>query len=257
LRFNTIDNPEALISLQEVLHEQLVDILDGLNGEDGSLTDSGSEPEWSYIGVGRDDGKQDGEYSPILYRPAVWELSNFTTVWLSPTPDVPSLGWDAGSIRILTIGDFVHKQTGIQLIAMNTHLDNAGTVSRQNSAEIITNEINKRIANTTDDRKGPVLYLTGDFNSEPGQEAYEYMTREQSPVYDERSVIPEEERYGHRTGTFTDFSPEEEVTLLDFIFLQKTSLWRPRTYAVLENVYDDGVYLSDHRAVVADVELQL
>lgn len=241
--------------MQEVLHEQLVDILAGLNGAND--TDSG-EPEWDYIGVGRDDGEEEGEYSPILYRPAIWELQNFTTIWLSPTPDVPSLGWDAGSIRILTIGDFVHKETGAEVIAMNTHLDNQGTVSRQNSAEIITEEINKRIGNgTAAGEGGPALYLTGDFNSEPGQEAYQYMTRPESPVYDESTSIPEDERYGHSAGTFTGFSADGDVTLLDYIFLQKTERWLPRTYAVLENWFDDGVYLSDHRAVAADVELRL
>lgn len=234
------------------MHEQLVDILTGLNGANDT-----AEPEWDYIGVGRDDGKEDGEYSPIIYRPAVWDLQNFTTVWLSPTPDVPSIGWDAGSIRILTTGDFVHKQTGAEIIAMNTHLDNAGTVSRQHSAEIITEEINKRIGNATNYGNGPALYLTGDFNSEPGQEAYQYMTRSQSPVYDEKTRISEEERYGHSTGTFTGFSSDTEVTLLDYMFLQKTERWTPRTYAVLENLFDDGVYSSDHRAVVADVELSL
>lgn len=238
--------------MQEVLHEQLIDILTGLNRANDT-----AEPEWNYIGVGRDDGEEEGEYSPIFYRPAVWELKNSTTVWLSPTPNVPSIGWDAGSIRILTIGDFVHKQTGAEIVAMNTHLDNAGTVSRQNSAEIITEEIDKRIGNATSNEKGPALYLTGDFNSEPGQEAYQYMTRPESPVYDEKMRNPKEQRYGHRTGTYTGFSSEEDVTLLDYIFLQKTERWTPRTYAVLENLYDDGVYLSDHRAVVADVELSL
>lgn len=242
--------------MQEVLHKQLVDILTGLNG----ANDTASEPEWAYIGVGRDDGKTEGEYSPILYRPAVWDLQNFTTVWLSPTPDVPSIGWDAGSIRILTIGDFVHKESGVEVLAMNTHLDNAGHVSRQHSAEIITNEINRRIGNGTGryaGRKGPVVYLTGDFNSEPDQEAYQYMTRPESPVYDLKTSIPEAERYGHSKGTYTGFSKDAEVTLLDYIFLQKGIAWKPRTYAVLENLWDDGVWTSDHRAVVGDVEVEM
>ena len=80
--------PGALLGLQEVLRSQLLDILDGLNQH--------SEPtDWEYIGVGRDDGKDRGEMSPILYRSSVYRLIKFTNLWLSETPDVPSKGWDA------------------------------------------------------------------------------------------------------------------------------------------------------------------
>lgn len=223
----------------------------GLNNNASDVTDG----EWAYIGVGRDDGMEAGEYSPILYRPCAWHLHNYTTKWLSPTPDVPSgPAWDAGSIRIVTIGHFQHVETGAEVVAMNTHLDNAGTISRQQSAEIITNEINARKGNGT---HGPVVYLTGDFNSEPQQEAYQYMTRDVSPVYDEKTAIAADQQYGGRNGTYTGFSSETETTQLDYIFLQKTDRWTPKTYAVLANVFDEGIYYSDHRAVVADVELSV
>ena len=80
--------PEALLGLQEVLHSQLLDILDGLNQHSETAN-------WEYIGVGRDDGKKGGELSPILYRSSVYRLVKFTNYWLSETPDVPSKGWDA------------------------------------------------------------------------------------------------------------------------------------------------------------------
>lgn len=250
LRFNTYNNGNAFIGLQEVLHEQLIDIMTGMNSDAAA---TGTDDEWAYIGVGRDDGKQAGEYSPILYRPAVWQLQDWTTKWLSPTPDVPSgPAWDAGSIRIVTIGNFKHAETGAQVLAMVTHLDNAGHVSRQNSVEIIESEILARKGNDT---SGPAVFLMGDFNSEPSAEAYTYMTREESPVYDGKTAVPEDTRYGERQGTFTGFSADGEITELDYIFLQKGERWTPKTYAVLGNVFDDGVYYSDHRAVVADVEL--
>ena len=80
--------PEALLGLQEVLHSQLLDLLDGLNEH--------SEPtDWEYIGVGADDGEEGGQYNPILYRSSIYRLVKFTNVWLSETPSVPSKGWDA------------------------------------------------------------------------------------------------------------------------------------------------------------------
>ena len=65
LCFHAAHNQESLICLQEVLHHQLNDILHSLN--------YGSD-EWRYIGVGRDDGREAGEYSPLFYRPGVWKL---------------------------------------------------------------------------------------------------------------------------------------------------------------------------------------
>ena len=56
LYFNTTHCAESFICLQEVLHQQLVDILGGLNSRTKA---------WTFVGVGRDDGVESGEYSPI------------------------------------------------------------------------------------------------------------------------------------------------------------------------------------------------
>jgi hypothetical protein len=101
LLFNT-RNQDAFICLQEVLHNQLVDVLSGLNQHSSTVPKRASETQqWEYIGVGRDDGHKAGEYSPIFYQPSVWQLRHWENVWLSKTPNKPSKGWDAASIRIL------------------------------------------------------------------------------------------------------------------------------------------------------------
>ena len=77
-----------LIGLQEVLHHQLTDLLQNL-------------PAYSYIGVGRDDGKTKGEYSCILYKKDRFSALNQNTFWLSETPNVPgSKSWDAAITRV-------------------------------------------------------------------------------------------------------------------------------------------------------------
>lgn len=246
LIFNTSHCPESFICLQEVLHGQLVDILAGLNA---------SGKKWAYIGVGRDDGHQAGEYSPIIYEPSVWELKSCETIWLSETPDRPSKGWDAACIRLLTIGVFQHYETKKRLAAMCTHLDHMGTKSRLESAKIILAQVDK----LKDDVNG--VFLAGDFNSPPDTEAYKHMTGHGSPMYDLRSSVPEDQRYGH-TLTFSGFQGKP-LNRIDFLFLNhgcqtssgKTG-WTVNQYAVLENRFEDGVYNSDHRAVVGDVELQ-
>ena len=243
LRFNTAYCPESFICLQEVLHGQLMDILSGLN--------SSYDKEWQYIGVGRDDGHEAGEYSPILYRPAIWELLEWKTIWLSPTPDKPSIGWDAACIRILTIGIFRHRESKKKVVAMSTHLDHAGPTSRLEAAKIIL----KQTAEYRNEANG--IFLAGDFNSPPDTEAYKLMTSNDSLMFDLRSHVPEEERYGHNL-TFSGFQDKPDHRI-DFLFLEKRTdskdPWTVDGYAVLENRFEDKVYNSDHRAVVGDVQL--
>lgn len=243
LKFNTAHCAESFICLQEVLYGQLMDIMSGLN--------SSKKDKWQYIGVGRDDGHKAGEYSPILYQPAAWELMAWKTIWLSPTPDEPSRGWDAACTRILTVGVFQHRDSKKKVVAMSTHLDHAGPKSRVESAKIILKQ--------TADYKGQAdgIFLAGDFNSPPDTEAYKLMTSDQSLMFDLRSSVPEEDRYGHEL-TFSGFQNQPDHRI-DFVFLEKSmhdkAPWTVNSYAVLENRFEDRVYNSDHRAVVGDVEL--
>ncbi|KAB8301651.1 hypothetical protein EYC80_003489 [Monilinia laxa] len=243
LVFNST-KPETFICLQEVLHSQLIDIHNALNQGPGS--------EWSHLGVGRDDGKESGEYSPIFYRPAVWDLVLYRTFWLSETPDKPSFGWDAGCIRLVTLGIFRHWSTNEVVVIMSTHLDNAGPISRQKSAELIL----EKVGHYKSIYAPAALLLAGDFNSPPDDEAYKTMTSPISSMTDVRDLIPEKNRYGNEL-TFTSFGYVDNTpTRIDFIFSAKATSVRYGTYAVLSNRYDDGVYLSDHRAVVADIEFE-
>lgn len=52
LRFNTVHCAESFICLQEVLHQQLLDILSDLNS---------TRKSFEYVGIGRDDGHKAGE----------------------------------------------------------------------------------------------------------------------------------------------------------------------------------------------------
>lgn len=60
--------------------------------------------DWTYIGVGPNDGKVAGQFIPILYRKNTYTLLDFTNVWLSPTPKVPSKGDFAGTLRPPNVG---------------------------------------------------------------------------------------------------------------------------------------------------------
>ena len=74
-------------------------------------------------------------------------------------------------------------------------------------------------------------------------------------MVDVNSMVPKEKRYGNEV-TFTGFCHESPPKRIDFIFSRKKDNLLYGTYAVLPNRFDDGVYSSDHRACVADVQLR-
>ncbi|KAL8972559.1 MAG: hypothetical protein Q9183_000485 [Haloplaca sp. 2 TL-2023] len=242
LRLTTAYCDESLICLQEVLHRQLLDVLEGLNSD--------AKGEWNYIGAGRDDGKHAGEYCPIFYRPSAWALQSWETVWLSETPDKPSKGWDAASIRILTLARFQHRASKRNVVAMNTHLDDQGVKSRFEAVKIILSKIDE------ESHQGSLpLVLAGDFNSQQDEDAYQTLTHGQSPMSDVQGLAAGQDSYvyGHH-DTYTGFTKDDESMRIDFLFLnQKSYPWLVRGYGVLENRFDDEIYNSDHCAVLADV----
>jgi endonuclease/exonuclease/phosphatase family metal-dependent hydrolase len=272
--------------MQEVLHSQLYDILGSLNNINESSIETGAGhslpegPLWSHIGVAREDGKMKGEYSPILYPTQIFNLLHFENTWLSPTPDKPSKGWDAGSERILTSGVFEHKLTNTRLAVFNTHLDNAGTEAREKSVGIILSVIERISSEWRGNTNGESFdssidgldyVLAGDFNSFPTQEAYKAMVKSNKTV-DVHATVPVRARYGNE-NTFTGFEPDTdkdkaEIGRIDFVWLGPRERvrdrnaesmgsrgWHVQGYSVLPNIFDDGVFCSDHRCVVADAVL--
>lgn len=238
-KYNTLYNPESFICLQEVLNNQVVDIMSGLGSE------------WSYIGVGRDDGKTKGEYSPIIFRKAVWEVESWKTVWLNEDGSVGKKGWDAGSVRIVTIGHFKHVASKKRVLGMCTHFDNSGAVSRRESAKIVL-----KLVDAESEMNGSSVpyFLGGDLNSEMSGEAYQMLNSKSSPLRDAKEMAAW--RYGDQY-TYTGFADEKDI--IDFIFVGpwNGSDWKAEGYSVLPNKFDDGVFNSDHRAVVVDTILQV
>lgn len=141
---------------QEVLIGQLRDLRAGLDNYD-------------FIGVGRDDGKEAGEYSALFYKKDHLTLLNNGNFWLNETPDKPKLGWDAACIRICTWGEFKQKNTGFHFFHFNLHMDHVGIVARREAAKLIVKKI-REIA------KGTPVIVTGDFNVDQNNEIFKIFT---------------------------------------------------------------------------------
>ena len=213
-----------IIGMQEVLDPQLVFL-------DLSLT------EFSFVGVGREDGKTKGEYSPILYNSNRLTLLQTDTFWLSETPKVISVGWDAALERICTYAQFKHKETGQKFWVFNTHFDHIGELARIQSAKLIHQKI--KMLNTNN---FPVI-ITGDFNLTPDTAPIKIL---QNAYVDVMQKTPTN---ANNYGTFTGFDKlsngEERI---DYIFqkglktLKSTHIWLKTT---------SGGWASDHHPVQA------
>src|SRR5690606_31065002 len=217
-----------LNSLQEALHHQLTVILNGVEG-------------YAMVGVGRDDGKQKGEYSAILYRTSAFELRDQNTFWLSETPNVPgSKSWDAAITRVVTWARLYSKDLGTEILAVNTHFDHIGKEARLRSAEMLR----KKIPELAGDL--PVI-LTGDFNTTRDDPPYQALMK--SGGYELIDPAP-----SPAPPTFCGFEvfSSQECVPIDYIFLSKH--WQHTSYAVL-NTSNGRDYPSDHLPVLVSVRL--
>ncbi len=217
-----------IIGVQEALKRQLDFLQEQL-------------PEYAWVGVGRDDGREAGEYSAIFFRKERFVARQSGTFWLSPTPEVVSKGWDAVLPRICTwalLEDTVAKR---HVWVFNTHFDHVGREARRQSASLLLMrlwEMNRQ--------RYPVIVM-GDLNAGPNTEPVHILQRE---LYDARTRS-QEPAFGPE-GTFNGFRFHEPVELrIDYIFTSADL--RVRKYAVLSDSKNCR-YPSDHLPVYALLE---
>lgn len=123
---------------------------------------------YDFVGVGRDDGKTQGEYSPVCYNKNKLQLLDSGTFWISETPEKVSKGWDAMCRRVCSWGQFKDKKTGKIFFFFNTHLDHRGEKARIEGVKLLMKKV-KEIS------KGQTYFLTGDFNITPEHKALKPM----------------------------------------------------------------------------------
>ena len=202
-----------IFGTQEAKVGQIHDLLKGL-------------PEYDYIGVARDDGREEGEYSAIFYHKGRLKKIRSGNFWLSETPDRPALGWDAACIRICTWGEFEDLRTHQRLYFFNLHLDHVGRRARMESARLVMSRIRSLVP------AGASHILTGDFNVDQTDEVYGLLTStallRDSYAIAERKLAP--------NGTFNAFDTELKTpSRIDHIFVSPD--YRVLRYAVRTDSY--------------------
>lgn len=218
--------------LQEVRKGQLDDLKERL-------------PAFEFYGVGRDDGKDAGEFVPIA-----WKKDRFTAIdkgafWLSETPAEPgSKSWDAALPRVTTWVRLKDGQTGGSLLAVNTHFDHRGEQARRESAVLLRDWIAKHA-------EGVPVVLTGDFNTLPDSVPYRNLTAESggTTLRDSRLAVDAPQGPESTWNGFNEIVPGRRI---DFIFTRGVA--KPTAFRTLDETRENR-FPSDHLPVVAKVVL--
>ena len=220
------ENPDFL-GLQEVNHAQLLFLNSNLSN-------------YSFVGVGRDDGKTKGEYSPIFYNNNLFDLIKSDTFWLSSTPDKISVGWDASMERICTYAVFKSKTNKKNIWVFNTHFDHIGIEAREKSADLIISVINK-LTEPED-----YVVLTGDFN----------LLDDSKPIMNLQSNFNDTNKNLEKTdksyGTFNNFKLNfVSKSRIDYVFEKNFKLINSRHIIVKT---PEGRWASDHHPILAKLK---
>lgn len=223
-----------IVGVQEALYGQMTDLMNLL-------------PRYSYVGVGRDDGQQKGEFSAIFYNTQRLHLLNTQTFWLSLQPEVPgSKSWDAAITRIVTWAQFKDRKTAKKFYVFNTHFDHIGTVARAESAKLLQRKVAEIAGNA------PVI-ITGDFNATPADEPIKILVDKTAPLhFTDTKGASQQPHYGP-SGTFNGFQPKETSNEpIDHIFIKNG--WQVWQHATLSQSWQ-GRFSSDHFPVFAVLSL--
>ena len=214
-----------VFGVQEALHNQVEDIKSSL-------------PGFTYVGVGRDDGMEKGEYSPVFYDSTYFTKGSSGTFWLSETPEKVSKGWDAALPRICSYVELTDPE-GNTFVVYNAHFDHIGAEARRNSAALIMEVYQKSHSDT------PAIFM-GDLNFTDDDPGYERIL--QGGFRDTRSILTDP--YGPK-ATYNDFSweniPERRI---DYIFIKGD--FNVSMFGVLTDSRYNR-YPSDHFPVITEL----
>lgn len=248
LRMNTAaDGADAWPNRKELVKSLIryhdFDVMGTQEGFRGQLDDIVALPEYAFVGKGRDDGRDAGEHSAIIYKKDRLQLLQTGDFWLSQTPDKPSLGWDATCCnRICTWAKFRDVKTRREFFFFSVHFDHEGVEARRQSGHLMVQKI-QAIAQRT-----PVICV-GDLNSTPDTEQVQTL---QTLLRDAHQAT-QQPAYGP-VGTFNGFKLDAALLdRIDYIFV--SAGYQVLTYAALTDSLR-GHYPSDHFPVVAELVLK-
>lgn len=224
----------AVLGLQEALRFQLDELRTAL-------------PRYGELGVGRDDGREAGEYAAILYDQLRLQVLEQGSFWLSDTPAQPgSMTWGNRIPRMVTWARFADRAGGGTFYAYNTHWDHESQAARERSARLLLARIAARAA-----AADPVV-VTGDFNAAEDNPAFRALLAplpgaEEAALRDTfRALHPD----ASAVGTFHGFRGGDEGDKIDAVLASPG--WSVRAAGIVR-LAEGSRHPSDHHPVTAMV----
>lgn len=186
------------------------------------------------VGVGREDGKNEGEIMAIFYKKSRIKLLKWGTYWLSETPETPSFGWDAACKRTATWALMKDKKSRKKFFYINTHLDHVGRQAQERGLKLIVDRIGEI------NPGGYPMVMTGDFNVSPDDHVLD--------------ALKAKMKGARETAVDTDHSPTfngwgKHFIVIDHIFY--SGFDSCPVFKVINKPYGDRTYISDHYPVKA------
>jgi endonuclease/exonuclease/phosphatase family metal-dependent hydrolase len=207
-------------------------------------------PEYGVLGVGRDDGKDQGEMMALYFKRSRFEKLDDGHFWLSETPDkAGSKSWDTSLPRMVTwvkLKDLKHEAAQ-SILFLNTHFDHRGPTARLESARLLRQQIDQLAG-------GASVIVTGDFNSGEGSQPYNALfataDEKQSPVIDAYRAVHPARAANEGTATGFDVS-KTSGPRIDWIACSRD--WKV-LQARINRTQRDGRPPSDHFPVEAVIQ---
>ena len=191
--------------------------------------------DYVVLGCGRLE-HYSGEGCSLAFRKDRFELVNYESRMLSSTPSIPASRFEGSDqsqyprmylhAELQPIGDFA------TIHFFNTHLDHRGEVAKLLGMSQILQHIS--------DCRGEFV-LTGDMNSKPDSQA----------IAMARAFAGRTEATEPLTSTFHSFG-KMKGNKIDYIFTNAT----PTTCYRVEDEGIDGVYITDHYVICAEIEFK-
>ena len=230
---------EATIEMIKDLQPDVFGVQEAFNHQVAYVTEK--LPVYQNVGVGREDGVLEGEMMSIFWNTEAIDMIEWGTYWLSETPGVPSMGWDAACYRTATWALMNDKRNGKHFYFVNTHLDHVGVMARKNGLQLVVDRIGAM------NPEGYPMVLTGDFNMTPDDAALADLDKQMTST---RTIAAKTDDH----STYNDWGNPEipEHYLIDYIYVK--GFKSVPEYATIVKQYAGKPFVSDHYPIISVLE---
>ena len=191
--------------------------------------------QYKWIGVGRQDGKKEGEYTSILYNSKKYSVVKHGSFWLSETPGTASAGWGADHACNAYWAVVKEKKSGSSFLVVNTHIDVDDEAFRKNAVALICSKVAELNQGNL-----PVV-VCGGFGMEGSASCMEALG---SGMQNARDTAFKSDS----TRTYHNYGKVSQTT--DHFFFSGFSSCQE--FRTVTKRYYDRAFLSDHNPIIAN-----